>query len=83
MPGLGAYTAAAIAAIAFGERAAVVDTNVERVVARLHGYRTPPAAAEIATLVLAMTAGRPPRRFRAGDDGSRRDDLPPEGATVR
>ncbi len=35
LPGLGAYTAAAVAAIAFGERAVVVDANVERVVARL------------------------------------------------
>ena len=35
LPGLGAYTAAAIAAIAFGEAATVIDTNVERVVARL------------------------------------------------
>ena len=37
LPGIGAYTAAAIAAIAFGRRALVMDTNVERVVARLHG----------------------------------------------
>ena len=37
LPGIGAYTAAAIAAIAFGARAAVIDTNVARVVARLHG----------------------------------------------
>ena len=37
LPGLGAYTAAAIAAIAFGEKAVVVDTNVARVIARLHG----------------------------------------------
>ncbi|MEM7703015.1 MAG: A/G-specific adenine glycosylase [Pseudomonadota bacterium] len=35
LPGLGAYTAAAIAAIAFGQRAVVVDANVERVVSRL------------------------------------------------
>jgi A/G-specific adenine glycosylase len=35
LPGLGPYTAAAVAAIAFGERAVVVDANVERVVARL------------------------------------------------
>lgn len=35
LPGLGAYTAAAIASMAFGERAVVVDANVERVVARL------------------------------------------------
>ena len=35
LPGLGAYTAAAIAAIAFGKRAVVVDANVERVVSRV------------------------------------------------
>jgi len=35
LPGIGRYTAAAIAAIAFGRRAVVVDSNVERVVARL------------------------------------------------
>ncbi len=35
LPGIGAYTAAAIAAIAFGKRAVVVDGNVERVTARL------------------------------------------------
>ena len=41
LPGLGAYTAAAIAAIAFGERAVVVDANVERVVARLFAIDAP------------------------------------------
>ena len=35
LPGIGAYTSAAIASIAFGESVAVVDGNVERVVARL------------------------------------------------
>ena len=35
LPGIGDYTAAAIAAIAFGRRAVVIDANVERVVARL------------------------------------------------
>ena len=35
LPGIGDYTAAAVAAIAFGEPATVVDANVERVVARL------------------------------------------------
>ena len=35
LPGIGAYTSAAIAAIAFGEKAPAVDTNVERVIARL------------------------------------------------
>ena len=41
LPGLGAYTAPAIAAIAFGERAVVVDANVERVVARLFAIEEP------------------------------------------
>jgi A/G-specific adenine glycosylase len=41
LPGIGDYTAAAIAAIAFGRRALVMDTNVERVLARLFGVETP------------------------------------------
>ena len=41
LPGVGAYTAAAVAAIAFGRRAAVVDANVERVVSRLHAIAQP------------------------------------------
>jgi A/G-specific adenine glycosylase len=41
LPGIGAYTAAAIAAIAFERRAVVVDGNVERVVARLFGVGEP------------------------------------------
>ena len=45
LPGLGAYTAAAVAAIAFGERAAVVDANVERVIARLFAIAEPLPAA--------------------------------------
>jgi len=41
LPGVGPYTAAAIAAIAFGRPAAVIDGNVERVMARLFAIRTP------------------------------------------
>lgn len=41
LPGIGGYTAAAIAAIAFGRRAVVVDANVERVVARLFAVAEP------------------------------------------
>lgn len=41
LPGLGAYTAAAIASIAFGQRAVVVDANVERVVSRLFAIDEP------------------------------------------
>jgi A/G-specific adenine glycosylase len=45
LPGLGAYTAAAVAAIAFGRRAVVVDANAERVVARLFAIDEPLPAA--------------------------------------
>jgi A/G-specific adenine glycosylase len=38
LPGIGAYTAAAVASIAFGEPVAVVDGNVERVLARVAGW---------------------------------------------
>lgn len=41
LPGVGPYTAAAIAAIAFNRAAAVVDGNVERVITRLHAISTP------------------------------------------
>ena len=41
LPGIGDYTAAAIAAIAFGRRAVVVDANVERVVSRLFAIAEP------------------------------------------
>ncbi len=46
LPGIGDYAAAAIAAIAFGKRAVVVDGNVERVVARLFAIDTPMPAAK-------------------------------------
>lgn len=48
LPGIGRSTAAAIAAIAFGERAAILDGNVKRVLARFHavdGYPGTPAVA--------------------------------------
>jgi A/G-specific adenine glycosylase len=62
LPGVGAYTAAAIAAIAFGQRAAVIDTNVTRVIARLHGLAAP-GQAEIRTLAEAMTPADNPGDF--------------------
>ena len=41
LPGIGPYTAGAVAAIAFGERATVVDGNIERVLARYFAISTP------------------------------------------
>ncbi len=62
LPGLGDYTAAAIAAIAFSERVAVVDTNVTRVVARLNGL-SKPGKGEIQRLTLALTPADRPGDF--------------------
>ena len=46
LPGIGPYTAAAIASIAFDQRHTVLDGNVERVMARLHDIHTPLPAAK-------------------------------------
>jgi A/G-specific adenine glycosylase len=62
LPGIGPYTSSAIAAIAFGERAAAVDTNVERVIARLHGLRRI-SRPEIERLALEMVPGDRPGDF--------------------
>ena len=76
LPGVGAYTAAAIAAIAFGRRAVVVDANVERVVARLFALADPlPASRET---LRALTDSITPDR-RAGDFAQAMMDL---GATI-
>ncbi len=62
LPGVGPYTAAAIAAIAFDRAANVVDGNVERVVARLFAVEAPLPAAKPQLRALAgalVTAERP------------------------
>ena len=76
LPGVGPYTAAAIAAIAFGRKAAVVDGNVERVLARFCAVRTPLPEAKTELRAIAAQiapAGRP------GDFAQAMMDL---GATV-
>jgi A/G-specific adenine glycosylase len=55
LPGIGLYTAAAIAAIAFGKRAVAVDGNVERVVARLYAVKEALPAARPKLRALAAT----------------------------
>jgi A/G-specific adenine glycosylase len=59
LPGIGAYTSAAIAAIAFGEAAPAVDTNVERVLARVHGLAEPKRS-EIEQHLLRLMDGQRP-----------------------
>ena len=65
LPGIGPYTAAAIAAIAFDRPAPVVDGNVERVVARLFAIEDPlpGAKAEIRRRTAALTPTRRPGDF--------------------
>ena len=76
LPGIGPYTAAAIAAIAFGARAAPVDGNIERVVARLFAVtdELPAAKARIRGLVESLVPAA-----RAGDFVQALMDL---GATI-
>jgi len=62
LPGIGPYTSAAIAAIAFGEKAAAVDTNVERVIARLNAIEEP-RRSEVEDLALAMMPADRPGDF--------------------
>lgn len=76
LPGLGAYTAAAVAAIAFDRRAVVVDANVERVVARLFAIEIPLPQARKAISAAAETATPD---CRAGDFAQAMMDL---GATI-
>jgi len=72
LPGLGAYTAAAVAAIAFGQRAVVVDANVERVVARLFLIDEPLPGARTA---IRAAADRITPDARAGDFAQAMMDL--------
>ncbi|MEW9855135.1 A/G-specific adenine glycosylase [Novosphingobium sp. M1R2S20] len=76
LPGLGAYTAAAVAAIAFGQRAVVVDANVERVVSRLFAVAAPLPGARVA--IRRHTDTITPSE-RAGDFAQAMMDL---GATI-
>jgi A/G-specific adenine glycosylase len=80
LPGLGAYTAAAVAAIAFDRRAAVVDANVERVVARLYAISEPlpKARASIRSRVEELTPDQ-----RPGDFAQAMMDLGSAVCTVR
>ena len=65
LPGIGEYTAAAIASIAFGESVAVVDGNVERVLLRLTGRPHEASAAARAFIHQQAQALIPPKYLRS------------------
>src|ERR1700720_4196069 len=75
LPGIGPYTAAAIAAIAFGHRTMPVDGNIERVVSRLFAVEQPLPQAKPLIRQLAATllgaAGAGDANTRAGDEKTR------------
>jgi len=76
LPGIGPYTAAAIAAIAFDRPATILDGNVERVISRIYRVATPlPKAKEE---LRALAAGLTPQQ-RPGDYAQAIMDL---GATI-
>ncbi len=88
LPGIGPYTAAAIAAIAFGRRTMPVDGNIERVVSRLFAVerqlpQAKPLIQELATTLLASTGDDDSRagagNSRAGDSAQALMDL---GSTI-
>ena len=72
LPGIGPYTAAAIAAIAFGRRTMPVDGNIERVVSRLFAVEDVLPQAKPRIQQLAVTLLGP---SRPGDVKSRADDV--------
>jgi A/G-specific adenine glycosylase len=76
LPGVGPYTAAAIAAIAFDAPCAAVDGNVERVMTRLYAIETP--ARQARPLIREKTEALLPAA-RAGDFAQALMDL---GATI-
>jgi A/G-specific adenine glycosylase len=76
LPGVGPYTAGAVVAIAFGKRAAPVDGNIERVLARLYAVREPLPGAKPKLKALAHELAP---RERAGDFAQAMMDL---GATI-
>jgi A/G-specific adenine glycosylase len=65
LPGIGAYTARAVACFAYGKRVPVVDTNVRRVVARaVHGRADSPASVrDLVDVATLLPDGRAAQRF--------------------
>ncbi len=68
LPGVGAYTSAAVASIAFGEPVAVVDGNVERVLARVAGWSADESgfAVRVRALAGALVDPERPGDFNQG-----------------
>jgi A/G-specific adenine glycosylase len=80
IPGIGAYTAAAVAAIAFDIPVVPTDGNVERVAARIHAVEAPlPGAKKTLDALANRWMEQPAARARPGDFAQALFDL---GATI-
>jgi A/G-specific adenine glycosylase len=82
LPGIGEYTSAAIASIAFGESVAVVDGNVERVLLRVTG-RPEDTSAAGKKFIAAQAAALVPKAAKSGNaPGEHNQAMMELGATV-
>jgi A/G-specific adenine glycosylase len=85
LPGVGEYTAAAIASIAFGESVAVLDGNVERVLLRILGLaedRSGKARARLNSVAQALVPAATKRRERSNPPGEHNQAMMELGATI-
>jgi A/G-specific adenine glycosylase len=85
LPGVGEYTAAAIASIAFGESVAVLDGNVERVLLRILGLaedRSGKARARLSAAAQALVPLSSKRKERSNPPGDHNQAMMELGATI-
>ena len=88
LPGIGRYTAGAVASFAYERATPAIDTNVARVIRRAFHPRLRPAGAERPALGDRRRDHAPPARrgrlgIQSGDHGARRAGLHREGGAVR
>jgi len=85
LPGVGAYTSAAIASIAFGESVAVVDGNVERVLLRIMGLpeeRSGKGRARVGRAAASLVPAAAKRKGRSNPPGDHNQAMMELGATI-
>jgi A/G-specific adenine glycosylase len=85
LPGVGEYTAAAVASIAFGESIAVIDGNVERVLLRMLGLaedRSGKARARLMQVAQALVPAAAKRKERSNPPGDHNQAMMELGATI-
>ncbi len=82
LPGIGPYTSAAVAALAFGRREIAVDGNVRRLACRLHAWDTPPSDLAVERALQERLGDPTEGRAHPGDAGRLAEALIELGALV-